>query len=311
LLLFAPFQLYRPAYNSMKHSLSYHLTLFVLKLKGLKKNFSQDPIDYKKIRKEDKHEPKGRLLKTSNARRFNVAASKITALHPSTPSDKLLLFIHGGAFISGPAQHHWDSIKTILSHSDHTIWMCDYPKAPETEIGAISDNIDEVYAHALGSYPSSHITLIGDSVGGTLITSLVQRLIKKGHDLPSKLILISPVMDARMTNPEIVRLDPTDPILSRAGVLSAKKLCAGQVDLGDPMISPINGEFDGFPPTTLFLATNDITYPDQMLAVDKLKSSSASVEVIEGKGMPHIWPLLPVMKEAKEEMREIIRRLNN
>lgn len=35
------------------------------------------------------------------------------------------------------------------------------------------------------------------------------------------------------------------------------------------------------------------------------------IEVIIGKNMPHIWPLLPVMKEAKRSLNEIIKTLNN
>ena len=61
----------------------------------------------------------------------------------------------------------------------------------------------------------------------------------------------------------------------------------------------------------LFLAENDITYPDQQLTVQKLIKAKVNVEVIEGKEMPHIWPFLPVMKEAKTALKMLINRLNN
>ncbi|PHR35083.1 MAG: esterase, partial [Fluviicola sp.] len=47
------------------------------------------------------------------------------------------------------------------------------------------------------------------------------------------------------------------------------------------------------------------------LAVTKLKNAKISIEVIVGEKMPHIWPFLPVMKEAKTALKEIITRLNN
>jgi acetyl esterase/lipase len=77
------------------------------------------------------------------------------------------------------------------------------------------------------------------------------------------------------------------------------------------MISPINGSFHGFPNTVLFLAKNDIMYPDQRLAVQKLQDANVPLEVINGENMPHIWPFLPVMKEAKLALTEIIDRLKN
>jgi acetyl esterase/lipase len=295
----------------MKPSLTYYLTLFVIKLKGIKKNFSEDPINYKKVRKEDIHQPKGKFFKQNLVSKFKVADSLITELKQEKGSNKLLLFIHGGAFISGPVKHHWDSIKIIFKQTNHTVWMCDYPKAPENKISEISKNIDAVYKTALEKYPSKNITLIGDSVGATLIAALTQRLVKHNINLPFKLILVSPVMDASMTNPDIDKIDSVDPILSKKGVLSAKTLCADNDDLKNEIISPLYGSFVNFPPTVLFLAENDITYPDQRLVIEQLTKAKVTHEVVVGNKMPHIWPFLPVMKEAKTALKQIINILNS
>jgi acetyl esterase/lipase len=294
----------------MKQSLSYYIVLLILKLKGVKKNFSKDPIDFRKIRKEDVRQPKGKFFKQNTLRSFKVSQSSITEIGLNESSDKLLIFIHGGAFVSGPVQLHWDTIREIAKQTNCKVWMCDYPKAPENKITQISENIDSIYETALKSFRPNQISFIGDSVGGTLIMSLVQRLIKKSTSLPDKIVLISPVMDASMSNPDIDLVDK-DPVLSKIGVLSAKKMCAENGDLKNEMISPLYGEFEKFPQTFLFLAENDVTYPDQLLTVKKMIDAKINLEVITGKNMPHIWPLLPVMKEAKESLSEIIRIINN
>ncbi|MDY8134456.1 alpha/beta hydrolase [Aquimarina sp. 2201CG5-10] len=293
----------------MKQSITYYITLFIIKLKGIKKEFSKDPIDFKKIRKEDIHHPKGAFFKQKNIYTFKISDTLITEVNQNKSSTGLLIFIHGGAFISGPAKHHWDTIQQIAKHTNHTIWMCDYPKAPENTISTISQNIDLMYTAALEKHQAKYITLIGDSVGGTLVTALTQRLIQKKQGLPTKIILISPVMDATMSHPEIDKIDPIDPMLSKTGVLSAKKMCAKDQDLKNPMISPIQGSFNKFPETIIFIAENDITYPDQLLTIQKLKESAIDIEVIKGENMPHIWPLLPVMREAKIALRRIIDRV--
>mgnify|MGYP001795373441 CR=1 FL=1 len=293
----------------MKHSLSYYLTLFVIKLKGIKNNFSRDPIDFKTIRKEDVHTPKGRFFRQNKLRTFNVLDSLITEIGVDKNAHQLLIFIHGGAFISGPAQHHWDSVKAIAKQTKHIIWMCDYPKAPENQIKSISDNIDAIYLKALEEYGAANIRLLGDSVGGTLVTTLVQRLVLGKKALPQKIILVTPVMDASMSNPDIEEIEKSDPMLSPKGVLSAKKMCVGNMDLSNKMISPLHGSFESFPSTTLFLAQNDIMYPDGKLAEEKLKRTNAELEVFEGNDMPHIWPLLPVMSEAKSSLQQVINIL--
>lgn len=294
----------------MKQSLTYYITLFVIWLKGLKKDFSKDPIDFKKIRKEDVKVAPKTIAINSILNEYSVLDSQITEIGSPTKSEKLLLFFPGGAFISGPAKHHWSTIHEIFKQTNLTIWMCDYPKAPENKISEISENIDLIYNEALAKFQASQISLIGDSVGGTLVTSLIQRLIKKNIQLPSKIILVSPVMDASMSNHEIEKIDAIDPMLSKSGVLSAKKMCVGNNDLKNVMISPLYGSFLKFPKTILFLAENDITYPDQKLAVEKLIEAKINFEIIEGKNMPHIWPFLPIMREAKTSLNEIIRMIN-
>ena len=118
-------------------------------------------------------------------------------------------------------------------------------------------------------------------------------------------------MDASMSNPEIKLIEKTDPMLSITGVLSAKKMCAGNKDLKDPIISPLYANFEGFPKTILFLAQNDIMYPDGKLAKIKMKKNNVNIDVIEGENMPHIWPLLPVMKEAKIALNLIIQEIDS
>ncbi len=290
----------------MKHSLTYYVTLFVLRLKGIKKQFSQDPIDYQKVRKEDVHTPKSSFFRSEHVRRFQIADSNITEVKANNEAKKLILFMHGGAFISGPAKHHWDTLKTIYEKTSCTIWMCDYPKAPEHQIDAITQNIDRIYQKALEQFPSDKIILLGDSVGGNLILTLIQRLVKSNGEMPKKIILVSPILDASFENSAIDELEVNDPILSKKGVISAKKMAAGNRSLKDPIISPLYGSFEGFPETIMYLAGNDISYPDQHLGEEKLRQMKTKLTVKVGEGMPHIWPFLPVMKEAKKSLLEII-----
>lgn len=294
----------------MPKSFSYYLTILVIRLKGIKKAFSQSPINYLAIRKDDVKMPKSKFFKSLKSNTFTINETSITEIKKDEKSNKLLIFFHGGAFISGPTQLHWDAIERIVKETNHTVWMCDYPKAPEHKIHQISSNIDAVYSFATQKFDTENIILLGDSAGGTLVIALTQRLIQKTHKLPSKLIIISPVLDSSFENIKIEAIDQKDPMLSKVGVLSAKTMCAEDGNLKNISLSPIYGSFNKFPKTHLFLAENDITYPDQVLLCEILKQTDVEYSVIEGKGMPHIWPLLPVMKEAKIALTKIIKLIN-
>lgn len=255
----------------MHKSLTYYLVLWILKLKGVKKIFNQSPIDYFRLRRDDVLIPKNKFLRKNISRKFAIVGTDVTEVVQPNRSSKLLIYIHGGAFVCGPAQHHWDTIAKISKDTDYNIWMCVYPKAPEHNITCINASIDQVYRHAIKDYKSQNIVLMGDSAGGTLILTLIQRLIQDQIPLPVKIILISPVLDASMQNQDIIAIDALDPMLGIKGVLSAKQMAADQLALNDPSISPIYGSFKNFPETILLTAEYDITYPDQIRLAHILK----------------------------------------
>ncbi|MCH2023604.1 MAG: alpha/beta hydrolase [Saprospiraceae bacterium] len=289
-------------------SFSYLLVKLVLKAKGIKKIFSETPINYKKLRKDDFFVPTKSMVRGLNSHSFRISESTVTEIF--TPNlraskTKLIIYCPGGAFICGPTKIAWQNIAYLVKKTKNKAWLINYPKAPEYDIKTISKNIDEIYAKALKKFDPSNIILLGGSAGGNLIITLTQRLIKNKLPCPSKLIAVCPVIDASLTNPDIDSIEKKDLMLSKKGLLSANKMAAKKLDLTDPEISPLYGNFNNFPPTFLFAAENDILTPDILKIANKINHANARVTIIEGPSMPHVWPFIPVMKEAKEALKQI------
>lgn len=53
-----------------------------------------------------------------------------------------------------------------------------------------------------------------------------------------------------------------------------------------------------------------ITSPNQKLVVIKLKNMRVDHKVKRGKGIPHIRPILPVIKESKIALSEMVTEIN-
>ena len=289
----------------MSLSFSYYLVINTIKLKGIKKIFSKNPIDYQALRKDDVYTPTTRHLQ-KNHHQTTVLKSKIHHF-TQVESDQLVIYIHGGAFIFGPCRHHWEAIKSIYKHTNQNVWLIDYPKAPEHEIKEITENIKAVYTEALKSFEPKNISLVGDSAGGTLIIKLMQQI----SDLiyPKQLILICPVIDASFENEGIKEIETKDIMLAIKGVRSAKEMCLRDTNLKNPAISPLYDSIQKFPKTTICIATQDITSVDQYKFVEKLEETGTEINVIEGEKMPHIRPLLPIMKESKFALNQIVELL--
>ena len=296
-------------------SLSFRICLGVLAIKGIKKGFSKDPVDPQFHRKGNKNTPPFKRLKNGRMESVMVGQTRVTQFIPSKGGNQsLVLYFHGGAFISGPSDHHWQATKKLFDTTKAQVWMIHYPLAPESKIDALNEQVDLVFEFAKRSFDPSRIIIAGDSAGGTICLSLLQRLVKKSLPLPAKAILICPVLDCSLEHPDVDKIEKTDPILSPIGVRSAKRMLANGRDLKDPMLSPLYGSFEGFPPLLVFVGGRDIMCPDTLLAVDRMRKKGVEVDLVYKEEMIHIWPILPFMREAKEAFKTIldeVSRLEN
>jgi acetyl esterase/lipase len=286
-----------------------YIVRFFLKVKGIKKIFSSDPIPYHKLRKDDLFSPSKRILRGQEFDNLKIHESEITVIKPASDSGKLIIYCPGGAFVCGPSALAFQNIALIVEKTKSTAWLVNYPKAPENGIQTISKNIDAVYTEALKQYSESDIILLGGSAGGNLILTLTQRLIKNKMPCPSKLIAVCPVAEASLCNPEIDNLEKTDPVLSKNGLLSANRMAAGNLSLKDEILSPLYGSFDNFPETYLFAAEQDILTPDILLMYEKMKKESVNVQLMYGKKMIHIWPFIPFLKKSSSALNVIINSI--
>ena len=293
-------------------SFSSYIMLTALKLLGIKKDFSQNPIDVNRVRKNDVLTIPKSLQKKYHWAQEKIAQCTVSTFQPKTkqPSNKHILLIHGGAFISGPALHHWNTVDALMKLTNSTVSLIDYPKAPEHNIIAINRSIDSVYEHFVQTAPATSYILLGDSAGATLILTLVQRLVQEQKTLPVHLFPITPVCDASITNPAIQSIVANDPMLHPDGVRSAKTMTAQDLPLKDPQISPLYGSFENFPPATLFLGGRDILQPDGLLVAKKIQAAQVPLTLIDKSDMPHIWPILQPMYEARQALDQIAAIIN-
>ena len=294
---------------SLLHNLTYHLTINFIKIKGIKRVFQQSPLPLISLRKEDVHLPSKSYLKKNSAERFLVSDSTVTQLTPSDPNGYLIIHFHGGAFVSGPTKYHWNSLAKISKQTNAVAWLCDYPKAPEANWESIIHNVQCVYRRALGRYPADKIILLGDSVGGTLSLNIVQEALLQNDPLPKALFLLSPVVDLSLSNPDSLRLESKDPMLSIKGLKEAKQMIRASLPLDHENLSPLFSRVKGLPMSYWYIAEHDVTFPDQLLMVERLKRENIKFFHNVGEKMPHFWPILPVMTQSSEDLKRIIAQM--
>ncbi len=150
-------------------------------------------------------------------------------------------------------------------------------------------------------YGARDVILAGDSAGGNLALSLCLQLKKQGRLMPRGLVLMSPWTDLTASGRSHVTKAEIDPVLN-AGYLQQmiENYAAGQ-DLTDPLISPLFGDYEGFPPIYIQVGSNEILHDDAALLYKKLLKDNVSVKMDVFKGMWHVFQMSP-FKTAYEAM---------
>jgi len=238
---------------------------------------------------------------------------KVLCIEPKEVSNKVLLYLHGGSYVSGPIKLQIDFIKNIVLKTKSIAYIVDYRKTPEFTYKETFEDVEKVYKMIVKKHKTKKIMLIGDSAGGGLALSLSMYLRDNKKILPHKLILLSPWLDVSLTNKGITKiLDEKDYVLSRNGLIEAGKFYAGDKSVKDYLISPIYGSLDKLPPTLLLVGTNEILIYDCRDFKNKAKKEKLNLEYIEYEDMFHAFMVAPpVFDQIKKANSDIISFINN
>jgi acetyl esterase/lipase len=248
------------------------------------------------------YEPPQELSRSYDVTREDVEGLPCYTVRPRRDTAGRVLYLHGGGFVFEMTKHHWGFAGRLAARLDAAVTVPIFPLAPEHTCLDAYPALTALYAKLRRA--EGPLTVMGDSTGATIALVLAQTVHEQG---PDHLVLISPLVDATLSNPGIPAI--RDPWLSVAGLRAGARGWAGAVDLADPRVSPLHGTFDGLGPTTIFTGTRDICHPDIRLLRERLIEQGVEVHYVEGPGLIHVFPLLPVPEagRALERLATIIK----
>ncbi|MDO4219369.1 MAG: alpha/beta hydrolase [Synergistaceae bacterium] len=230
----------------------------------------------------------------------------VYSLTPHTETERIILYLHGGAYIFGIEPSQIMFCDRLSSKLNATVIMPLYNLAPQGNYRDAYKLLHEVYGELQKkNIKNKPVCIVGDSSGGGLALGFVMDLKAKSKKLPDKMVLLSPWLDVTMSNPENARYEAKDLMLSRYGLIECGKMWAAGDDRTDYRISPINGSVSGLPSTLITVATAEIFYPDIQKLFQIYKENKQSCTLIEGQGLFHVFPIMSPIPEAIEVQKLI------
>ena len=231
-------------------------------------------------------------------------------MNVESDSDKLIIYLHGGAYVEEMLPFHWLMLDKITSKADATFIIPDYPLAPYADFRQCYEKMTMFYKKVLKYYPERQIIFMGDSAGGGLCAGLTMYFAKQGLRLPEKLILLSPWIDLKMDNPEIQDYRKVDPMLKYDELCIDAKYWANGEDLTDYRLSPLYGDVSVLNDVTIFAGTHEFFYPDIMKFKNKLDENKVENRIYIGEGLNHVYPAFPI-PEARKAINRICEIISN
>lgn len=211
----------------------------------------------------------------------------------------VLVYLHGGAFYFGPVKEHWDYFARICRKTQMAGLLIDFGIAPQDPFPTGLNEIVELVTDT--DLPSNWFFL-GDSSGAGMAVSATFKLRETGAMLPKRLVLMSPWVDATLTNPGIDLSKHEDVMMTVERLSSAAKDYVGSHDIRDPLISPMYGDLSGLPPILIQMGTADLLLADCRLFYRKCLEAGVSVRYEEFPDAFHDFMMLSVLPEAKRSL---------
>ncbi|KOS23157.1 Esterase [Escovopsis weberi] len=221
------------------------------------------------------------------------------------PTQAHIMYLHGGVFVHEIVVQHWDMIAQLAERLQAVVTVPIYPLGPEFKLMEIYDVVQPLHDElCLPARDNTPLWIVGDSAGATMALALTQRALQASGPVASRLVLISPMVSCVFDDEETRQAAKRDPWLDIPGLEESTRLLAPDIPPDDPRLSVINGALDELPPMMVYTASEDLLTPGTKRFVAKAEEVNCHVNLIEGEGMMHDWPLmsLPEAEQAVDLM---------
>jgi epsilon-lactone hydrolase len=205
---------------------------------------------------------------------------------PSDPTDRAILWIHGGWFVSGSADAYHNFVGNVAARAGTAAFIPDYRLAPEHPYPAAVQDVCAAYKgffdRGLGN-----VVLAGDSAGGALVLELLAWVARNEFRARAKgALLLSPITDLSLSGETWESRDSADVLFTKE---QARELVALYLGSADPSLpfSPLTQELSGFPPLRIHVGDDEVLLDDSVRLARRAEDAGVDVRLDVWEGMLH------------------------
>ncbi len=233
---------------------------------------------------------------------------------PGSDASRVLMFFHGGGYCSGSIVSHRRMVTEAGRAARMRTLAVDYRLAPEHPYPAAHEDAMTAWRFLREQgIAARNIAVGGDSAGGNLTITLINRLRAAGEEQPACAWLASPWTDLTMTGASLETKATVDPLIHKAYLEElANAYAPPPLDRKDPLISPLFSDLGGFPSTLIQVGSSETLLDDAVRFARAAGLADVNVTLQVWPHMIHAWTMwnakLAEGRQALEQVGEFMRR---
>jgi len=220
----------------------------------------------------------------------NVYRVTPTNIHPDN-KNRLFVHIHGGAYVAYGGRAALFEATLIAHRANIQVLSIDYRMPPEHPFPTAVDDVVNVWKSLIKDWNPKRLAFGGTSAGGGLALASTHKFKDLGLAVPGALFTGTPWSDLTKTGDSYFINEGVDSAHATYDgfLIGAAKLYANGHDMKDPLLSPVYGNFEGFPPTYLVSGTRDLFLSNTVRVFRKLRTAGvvADLNIFEGLSHAH------------------------
>lgn len=223
--------------------------------------------------------------------------------------NKIILQLHGGGYVGAMrnAYRMFAGLYNEVSKGMNVLTI-DYRVAPEHPYPAALEDAVAAYLWLLEQgWFADQIILAGDSAGGGLAMALCHYIKDHGMQMPCGIVAMSPWTDLMASGESYDTNYERDPLFGKTrDSLIYSKDYVGENDPMNAYISPLYGDFRGFPPMLIQVGSYEMLLSDSESVAAKAREQGGKVRLSIYDGMFHVFQMAALMlPESKKAWMEI------
>ena len=227
----------------------------------------------------------------------------------------VIVYYHGGGWVIASLDTYEPSAKALAEKTGAVVVSVAYRQAPENKFPAAHEDAFAAYQWVLENASTidgdpDHIAIAGESAGGNMAVAVALMARDAGIELPAHILSVYPVADGDTESPTYDEYANAVPLNRPLMEWFFDKYLSDPSDAQSPLISLVDADLNGLPPTTIINAEIDPLRAEGEELAQRMSDAGVSVQQQTFPGVTHeFFGMAAVLEQAVQAQDLAVSRL--